>query len=164
MLKYGIEYFVLLILDINPVDLFIAEQKFIDLLNPAYNQIMNVGRENLWKAKKEKRVGSFLGKKHTPEAIELLRKYALEREIDPKPGFSFIVTDTLTGTTEEFPSIRKGVKAMGWDQGYITGRLNKGTTRLYKNRFTMTVIRPANKLLPPSLKSRVYALDRSTSS
>lgn len=113
ILKYGMESFVLLVLDINTIDLFLAEQKFINLLSPVYNQVLNVGKENLWKAKKVKQVGSFLGKKHTPEAIALFRKYASERQVDPKPGFRFIITDTVKGTTEEFPSIRKGVKAMG---------------------------------------------------
>lgn len=89
-------------------------------------------RENPWKSKRTKGVNHFLGKKHTPETILLLSKYAQERLTDPKEGFKFIVTDTLTGTIEEFPSTppinwgRKGVKAMGWDQGYITGELNRG--------------------------------------
>lgn len=47
-------------------------------------------------------------------------------------GFKFIVTDTLTGTIEEFPSIRKGVKAMGWDQGYITALRQRAKQGPYK--------------------------------
>lgn len=145
ILKHGINSFVLLILDINSVDLFVAEQKFIDLLKPAYNQILKVGVAETYKVNKAQnvpRVSSFLGKKHTPGAIELFRKYALARKNDPKPGFTFIITDTLTGTVTHFTSIRKGVKAMGWDQGYITGQLNIGRTKLYKKRYLMRVIKP----------------------
>lgn len=52
-------------------------------------------------------------KEHTGETKALLRAKALSQTKSNKPGHVFIVYDTLLNTTTEFPSIRKGVEAVG---------------------------------------------------
>jgi len=142
ILNNTLEAFVLIILEVDPVNLAFAEQKWIDILAPKYNQQLNVGTAKIYDPNRTSRPSSFLGKKHSPQTIMLLSAYARARPSSNRTGYVFIITDTLTGIETCYPSIRKGVEAMGWDQGYITGRFNKGLNKLYKNRFYMRVIKP----------------------
>lgn len=68
-----------------------------------------------------------------------MRAHTLKCLNPPKPGFSFAITNALTNNTIIYSSIRKGVKAIGWDQGYIINRLKKNSTKLYLNRYLMTI-------------------------
>lgn len=56
---------------------------------------------------------------------------AKNRVLDPKPGFEFQILNIKTGITKTYTSIRKGVKDMGWDQGYIMNRLKKDVKKPY---------------------------------
>lgn len=56
---------------------------------------------------------SFFGKTHSPETIATLRAAAIARVKPNKPGYEFTVVDTLLNTTTKYPSIRKGIEAMG---------------------------------------------------
>lgn len=144
ILKHSIESFVLIIIDVNPADLAAAEQKWIDLLSPPYNQQLNVGKVYVHKV--GSRTSSFLGQKHTPEAIKLFTEYALARPFPHKPGYEFIVTDNTTGISTSYTSIRKGVEAMGWDQANIMRRFRDNTTKPYKNRYTLVRVKPVMKI------------------
>lgn len=147
--KYGMNNFSLVILEINPANLSEAEQYWIDLLSPEYNQEFNVIGSKLPRTPKPDRSGtnnSFFGREHTAETKSILRRAALRRVKPNKPGFIFVVHDTLLDVTTEYPSIRKGVGVMGWDQPVITKRLNNNITRLYRNRYLMYVIKPTDNL------------------
>ena len=130
-------------MEINPVDLAIAEQYWIDLIKPEYNSMLNVlvpaKHSGVLKPDCSGANNSFFGRKHTPETIVTLRAAALARPKPNKPGFEFIITDVLTGSIITYPSIRKGVKAMGWDQGYIMNRIKKGINKPYLGRYLMSV-------------------------
>lgn len=61
--------------------------------------MFNVGLDKPYIAKTEPRTSSFSGRKHTPEAIELLRAHALARTTLHKPGYALTITDLHTGIT-----------------------------------------------------------------
>lgn len=65
------------------------------------------------------------GKKHTPQNREGMCIVALNRKHFPKAAYVFIVEDILLKETNTYISVRKGVLAIGWDQGYITNRLKR---------------------------------------
>jgi len=110
-------------------------------LKPAYNQQLKIGIDKAYK-RVDPKPSSFLGKKHTPQAIELFRTYALARVHPPKPGYELTITDLHTNLTTSYSSIRKGVEAMGWDQPSIMRRFRKGTIKPYRNRYVITKAAP----------------------
>lgn len=141
--KYGIDSFSLVILETNSMDLAQSEQDWINLLSPEYNSQQNVlvpfkGQDHI----RPDRFGannSFFNRKHSDAAKETIRLAALARLKSNKPGLGFTIIDTLLSTTTSYPSIRKGVEAMGWDQGYIMNRIKKGVSKPYLRRYLMKV-------------------------
>lgn len=144
ILKYGISAFTLVILEIDPVDLAVAEQYWIDNLNSQYNTQRNVlvpviHSGNL-KPDRSGPKNSFYGRNHTPEAIGVIRLAALARLKPNNPGHPAIITDTLTNTSASYTSIREGITAMGWDQPNTMRFLRNGTrSGLYLKRYTIVV-------------------------
>jgi group I intron endonuclease len=155
-------------------DLIACEQKWIDLLKPDYNTNPIAGsskgykhsEESIEKIRKallgkkrseevklamsESRKGennSFYGKKHTKEAISLLKAAYANREkspVQPPVGIEVEITDLETKITTTYESIRKAAKAIGSDIKSISRReksqLEKGINTPYRNRY-MIVIR-----------------------
>jgi len=144
ILKYGIDNFMLIILEINPINMSLAEQCWIDKLKPEYNTILKV-IDYIYKPRKLDRSGinaSFYGHKHTDKTKKLFQLIALNRKKLPKPGYKLIVTDVLSNVTVEYSSIRKGVLAMGWSQPNTMRFFRKGTrTNLFLKRYKLTVIK-----------------------
>jgi hypothetical protein len=142
--KYGMESFSLVILQINPLDLAQAEQDWINILTPQYNILTNVLVPYDPLAAKPNRFGvnnSFYGRNHTESTKQVLRDSALKRLTPNRPGFQFIIEDTLSNTTTVYTSIRKGVDAMGWNQPNIMRYLRNDTGKLYLKRYKLLVIR-----------------------
>ena len=98
ILKYGISSFTLVILELDPVNLAIAEQYWIDKLNSKYNSQRNVlvpvQRTGILKPDRSGSNNSFHGRTHTPEAKEVLRLSALARLKPNNPGYPTTITDT----------------------------------------------------------------------
>ncbi|KAM0148338.1 hypothetical protein ACHAPG_010056 [Botrytis cinerea] len=135
--------FSLVILEYTTSDSLIkCEQKWMDLLKPEYNlnpkavnskgyihtpesiemmRSLALGRKHSDQVKNlmsESRGGvnnSFYGKKHTAEALSLLRDTALNRTKLSKPGVEVVVTDLETKLTSTYESIRKAAKAINSD-------------------------------------------------
>jgi len=82
---------------------------------------------------------SFYGKHHSQEAKDVIRAAALARLTSNKPGYNFTIIDTLTGISTSYASIRKGCKAMGWDQAYITRFIAKSPYKLYRQQYQLVV-------------------------
>ncbi len=87
------------------------------------------------------------GKKHTKEAISLLKAAYANREkspVQPPVGIEVEITDLETKITTTYESIRKAAKAIGSDIKSISRReksqLEKGINTPYRNRY-MIVIR-----------------------
>lgn len=116
ILKHGIYAFSLVILEVNPADLAQAEQYWIDFLKPEYNTITNVLVPYDPSKRKPDRSGpnnSFFQKQHTAATKEVLRQAALARIKPNRPGFEFIIHDTLLDKSHgPYSSIRKGVEFM----------------------------------------------------
>lgn len=116
ILKYGISKFTLVILELDPVDLAVAEQYWIDLLNSKYNSQRNVlvpiTHTGRFKPDRSGSNNSFFGRTHTPEAKEVLRSAALARLKPNKPGHPTTITDTLMGTTKSYSSIHLAIANM----------------------------------------------------
>lgn len=117
ILKYGITTFTLVILEINPIDLAVAEQYWIDNLNSQYNSQRNVlvpiNHSGNLNPDRQGAKNSFFGRKHTPGTIEVLRRSALARLTPNNPGLPFMITDITTNSSVSYRSIRNGVEAMG---------------------------------------------------
>lgn len=153
--KYGLESFALVILEFNPANLAKAEQYWIDLIKPEYNQQLNVlssggGKTPQFKTDRSGPNNSFFGKQHSIETKAILRDSALARPTPNKPGYTFTIIDTVLDITTQYPSTRKGVELkmfhflMGWSQPFIVQRINKGVSKLYLNRYLIHVDKPTN--------------------
>jgi len=144
LIKHGMQSFTLVILEISPDNLAIAEQFWIDFIKPEYNIQLNVlvPQEHSGNLKPDRtgQNNSFYGRTHTDKNKALFREIALSRTTLPKPGHSLTITDTVTGSVETYPSIRKGAEAMGWDQANIMRFLRNNTsTKLYRKRYSLEV-------------------------
>jgi len=86
---------------------------------------------------REGKLSHFEGKKHTPEALNLLRT-ALKRTKLHKPGVEVEITDLETKLTTTYESIRKAAKAINSDIKSLSRReksqLEKGITP-YRGRY-----------------------------
>lgn len=167
ILKYGLINFSLVILEHTDRDNLIkCEQKWIDLLKPEYNLNQIAGNslgykhtpkslENMRnrvisaetrfkmsqsaiaRLEREGKLSHFEGKKHTPEALNLLRT-ALKRTKLHKPGVEVEITDLETKLTTTYESIRKAAKAINSDIKSLSRReksqLEKGITP-YRGRY-----------------------------
>ena len=144
ILKDVIGAFSLIIIEVNPADLSHAEQYWITTLKPEYNTILDVLVTYDPSKQKPNRFGSnnsFFGKAHTEEVKDILRTAALAREKPNRPGFEFIIEDTLQNTSTTHPSIRKGVEFMSWNQPNIMRHLRTSPTKLYLKRYKLVVKR-----------------------
>jgi hypothetical protein len=142
--KHNITSFSLVILEVNPANLAAAEQHWIDLLHPEYNVITNVLVDYDPATRKPDRFGannSFFGRQHTDATKKILSESALKRPTPNNPGFEFIITDTVNGTSQQYTSIRTGVKAMGWNQPNVMRHLRTNAAKLYLKRYLLQVLR-----------------------
>ncbi len=168
LLKYGIENFTILILEITTSENAVkAEQIWLDNFKPAYNILTQAGsslgykhtdkskqkisesasgktRSDLVRSEISKRQSGsdniFFGKKHTEESKALIREAALNRRKSNKPGHEIDILDTLTGITETFRSTRKAAEAIGSTHGRIA-KYAKSKEALFRKRYVISYSR-----------------------
>lgn len=169
IIKYGMENFALLILDItNEKDTLIQEQHWIDKLNPEYNILKDAGNskgykhsiesielmrqkaigrkhsEEVVKAMSSSRKGdkgSFFGHKHSEETISKIREMALNRTKSNKPSVEVEVFDLKTNTTIVYSSIRKAANELDTHMSTLFRREQKSETKPFRGRYVITIKR-----------------------
>ncbi|CCA78105.1 related to GIY-YIG endonuclease (mitochondrion) [Serendipita indica DSM 11827] len=103
----------------------------MDLLNPAYNIL--------------KKAGSALGRRHSEESIEKMKK-SKKTTFNTTKGTAAVsksvkLIDTLTSTTTIFPSISAAEKSINASQGSLHKALKSNNLgRLYKRRYQIILL------------------------
>ena len=161
--------FVLLILDFTEKENTLTREQFwIDELKPEYNilkeasnskgykhssqniELMRqraLGRkhsEEVRKAMSEARMGensSFFGHTHSEETKAKLREIALNRTKSHRPSLEVEVLDLNTTQTVVFSSIREAVKGLDTHISTLLRREQKGTTKPFRGRYSITIKR-----------------------
>lgn len=164
--KYTMANFSLHIEYTDSNNLIACEQKWIDLLNPEYNtnpyagntkgykhtteslEMMRqkaLGRKHSEVVKKSMSVNrmgennSFFGKKHSPETLQKLKKFAANRNYSPVPGLEVEITDIETKVTTVYDSVRKAASAINSDIKTLLRREKSqneiGVNILYRNKY-----------------------------
>lgn len=179
--KYGMNNFTLFILEYSlPSNkqgegsgnlLLECEQKWIDLLKPAYNinplagnskgykhteesikkmKDLAKGRKHSDEVKQNMSINrrgennSFYMKKHSLETISLMKTAALNRKSPNKLGIKVEIKDIESNTTTVFSSIRKAAISINSDIKTILRREKlscKGVQTPYKKRYIITILR-----------------------
>jgi hypothetical protein len=89
---------------------------------------------------------SFYGKKHTTEALNLIRNTALNRTKLSKPGVVVEISDLETKLTSTYESIRKAANAINSDIKSLSRReksqLEKGINTPYRGKYNIIFKRP----------------------
>lgn len=162
--------FSLIILEItDTADVLTREQFFLNKFTPEYNILKEAGNSKGYKHSekskaqiKKERLGkkhtidvrlkmsstrrgvnnNFFGKKHSEDTILTLKEYAKIRKTVSKGGLSVEVFDTFTNTKQVYNSIREAAKSLATNMSTLVSRDKRGTTKLYKNRYNITINRP----------------------
>jgi group I intron endonuclease len=78
---------------------------------------------------------SFFGKTHTEENRAKMRAIALMRTKSHRPAVRVEITDTVTGKTVVYSSMKKAAEALGVNRTTFNSRKHRDTLKLYKNRY-----------------------------
>lgn len=88
---------------------------------------------------------SFFGKKHSPETLQKLKKFAANRNYSPVPGLEVEITDIETKVTTVYDSVRKAASAINSDIKTLLRREKShneiGVNILYRNKYFITIKR-----------------------
>lgn len=164
ILKYGIRLFTIVLLEYTSrEDVRVAEQAWIDCIQPEYNILKLVnsslgfthseqGRLKISNAitgkkhtdehraaQKARQTGAgntFFGKTHSEEAKAILRLHAVSRKVSHKPSIAIEVQDTRRGILTSFPSLRKAGEALGISYNTI----KKYNGKLYSQRYLIALV------------------------
>lgn len=165
--KYGIENFSMLVIEFTTVEQNIldVEQVWLDNFNPPYNMLKKAGsslgyihteerkikisKTKLGKKKSRaereqislRQVGTnnnFYGKKHTEKIKALIRRYALNRDIDPNPGFKVVVYNRLDDTTQVYKSYRERARRLKTSHGTISKYVD--TNKYFQDKYIITIM------------------------
>jgi group I intron endonuclease len=117
LLKYGYAKFSIEILEYcKPGDAVKREQYYLDLLKPEYNILKTAG-SSLGFKHSEEAIAKFRARRHTPETLEKFKTKVFSVEtrakISANKGTKVVVSDLLTGETDEYDSIRKAAQGLG---------------------------------------------------
>jgi group I intron endonuclease len=163
--------FGLLILDFTEKENTLTREQFwLDELKPEYNILKEAGNskgykhslesielmrekalgnkhsEKVKKAMSENRRGennNFFGKTplRTEETKKKFREITLNRDKLHRPGIKVEVLDLKTNKTIIYNSIRNAVKSLDTHLSTLFRRENKGTTKPFRNRYVIKIIR-----------------------
>jgi hypothetical protein len=145
------ENFILLILELTDANVIAREQFYLDTYSPEYNILKFAdsskghkfsleSRSKMSIAKKGEN-NPFFSKKHSKEAIAIMKDYASNRSFSHRKGYPVVVIDTLNDTKHEFTSVNLAAKFLNINSSSLFSRVRKGTKSLYKGRYDIIVDR-----------------------
>ena len=159
--KYGMDSFILFIIEyVEPSNLILREQYWINTLQPKYNILSEAGNSSGFKHSEEtknlisflkkgsthsleikkqmsiSRMGinnSFFGQTHSEDVRKRMSEYAKNRVKDPKPGLSLVVYSLEGVPLFNFKSVREASRELNADPRTMTR--SAGSDKAFRGKY-----------------------------